>query len=205
MNEIWEEFIKKNGADFVRFVDISSLPEEITNEYSCAVFFGKVLSRGYLKTVKAGQKPERQEFGNTERKMDDLSKKLAGKLTDEGYKSVTGIKSVRLPHKTIARLAGFGFIGKNTLLINEEYGCAVVFGKVLTAAPFTVADAQPIEPQCGDCTACADACPSKALTGKQWSLGIRRDEMLVRKLCSPCLKCMVNCPYTIRYMEGINT
>jgi epoxyqueuosine reductase QueG len=99
-------------------------------------------------------------------------------------------------------LAGFGFIGKNTLLVTEDYGCAVVLGKVLTTAPFTTGNAQPGEPQCGDCSVCADVCPTKALSGKLWSLGTSRDEMLKRKLCAPCLLCMVNCPYTVRYMES---
>ena len=201
LNEEWETYIKNYGADFIRFVDISSLSDEIKSEYSCAVFFGKVLSRKYIKARITGQKPEKQqEFGNTEHKMDNLSKRLADKLTTEGYKSDAGVK--QLPHKTIARLAGFGFIGKNTLIVSEEYGCAVVFGKVLTSAPFEVIYKQPIKSQCGDCAACVDVCPSKALIGKTWSLGVKRDEMLIRKLCSTCLQCMFHCPYTVRYANG---
>ena len=203
LNDTWETHIKNNGADFVRFVDISSLPEEITDGCTCAVFFGKALTREYLRDIRDGRKPARQEFGNTERSMDALADKLAEKLTSEGYKSISKIKSPRLPHKTIARLAGFGFIGKNTLLVNEDYGCAVVLGKVLTDAPFEVTQPRPIEPQCGDCGVCADICPTKALRGKMWSITTRREEMLERKLCSPCLKCMVGCPYTERYIEGV--
>ena len=198
-NDTWESYLKDKGCDFVRFVDISSLPEEVTNEFACAVFFGKTLPKKYLQCVRDGVKPERQEFAKAEHAMDALGKKLAEKLTLEGYNSVTSINSFKLPHKTIARLAGFGFIGKSTLLVTEEYGCAVVLGKVLTSAPFVTAIAQPIEPRCGNCSVCVDICPTKALTGKMWSLGTPRDEMLIRKLCSPCMKCMVNCPFTVNY------
>ena len=202
LNQTWETYLLDNGADFVRFVDTSPLPPEITNEYSCAVLFGRILSKNYLKCIGDGVKPERDEFSKAEHAMDALVKKLAEKLTLEGHKSVTGIKSVRLPHKTIARLAGLGFIGKNTLLVTEDYGCGLALGKVLTAAPFTIQHATPIEPQCGDCKACADVCEPRALSGKMWSLTTSRDEMLTRKLCTFCLLCMVNCPYTVRYMES---
>jgi len=206
LNEKWEAYIKANGADFVRFVDITPLPVETRGEYTRAVFFCKVLSRGYLSAVRDGRKPERQEFGKTEHAMDALCVKLANELTSEGYDSVTKItsakiKSARLPHKTIARMAGFGFIGKNTLLVSEEFGCAAVLGKVLTVAPFAATQTQPIEQQCGDCSVCVDICPAKALLGAPWSPATTRDEMLVRKLCSPCMKCMIHCPYTVHYIQ----
>ena len=201
LNETWESYLKSNGADFVYFVDLSPLPGDIRGEYPRAVFFGKVLSREYLRALRAGQKPERREFGNAEHKMDALSVKLAEMLTDEGYKSAVKPENARLPHKTVGRLAGFGFIGKNTMLVSEDYGCAAALGKVITTAPFDVTYSQPKETRCGDCTACADICPANALLGKQWSAATPRDEMLVRKLCKPCMKCMVNCPYTVRYME----
>jgi len=202
LNETWETYLKKKGVHFIRFVDISSLPEEATGDYTCAVLFGKVLTREYLQDIKDGNKPARHEFGNTERRMDTLASRLSEKLTSEGYKSISRLKFARLSHKTIARMAGFGFIGKNTLMVSEEYGCAAVLGKVLTTAPFIATYAQPIEPQCGDCNICVDACPTKALSGNPWNITTRREEMLVRKLCIPCLMCIVSCPYTKKYMEG---
>jgi len=133
--------------------------------------------------------------------MDALADRLSEKLTSEGYKSIAKLKFARLSHKTVARMAGFGFIGKNTLLVSEEYGCAAVLGKVLTTAPFISTHAQPKETQCGDCNICVDACPTKALTGSPWGITTRREEMLVRKLCIPCLMCAVSCPYTKKYMD----
>jgi len=202
LNEPWEAFIKNNGADFVRFVDLSSLPEETRSEYTCAVFFGKALTKEYIKALKTGQTPERQEFGEAEHAMDDLADTLAEKLISEGYPSISELEFALLPHKTVARMAGFGFIGKNTLLVSEEYGCAAVLGKILTAAPFSLTHTQPKESQCGNCRVCADVCPSKALSGNPWSPVTHRDEMLNENLCTTCLKCMIHCPYTERYTEG---
>lgn len=200
-NEIWERHIKDSGADFVYFVDVTTLPADATDGYTCAVLFGKVLSREYISTLRAGQKPKRQECSATERRMDTLAVKLVDRLETEGYKSVAKMKSGRLPHKTVALRAGLGFIGKNNLLVNEQYGCALVLGKVLTTAPFITMNMSPKEPQCGDCSVCVDVCPTKALYGKTWSVTTSRDEIMVRKLCNLCLKCMLWCPYTAEYAK----
>ena len=203
LNMIWEQYIKDNGAEFVYFVDTSTLPAEAVYGYTCAILFGKVLTREYLSAIRAGQKPKRQEFGATEHKMDALADKLAEQLVSEGHDSVSKLKVGTLPHKTIALRAGLGFIGKNTLLVNDQYGCALVLGKVLTTAPFATTAVSPKAPQCGDCRVCVDVCPTKALHGKTWSVGTTRDEMLVRKNCSCCLKCMIWCPYTVKYAEHL--
>lgn len=201
LNETWEQYLKDNGAEFVFFVDASALPGDAACEYTCAVLFGKALSKEYLNDIRAGRKPKRNEMISAERKMDALADKLAERLEAEGYKSAAKMKIVRLPHKTVALRAGLGFIGKNNLLVNEQFGCALILGKVLTAAPFAAMSRELKSPQCGDCTACADACPASALHGKTWSVTTSREEILDRKLCTLCLMCMVRCPYTERYAE----
>lgn len=102
--------------------------------------------------------------------MDALAVKLADQLETEGYKSIAKLKVGRLSHKTVALRAGLGFIGKNNLLVTNQYGCAVMLGKVLTTAPFITMSEKVKEPQCGDCNICVDVCPSKALLGKTWSV-----------------------------------
>ncbi len=199
LNQIWEQRIREKGTDFVHFVDASVLPAEAVSGYTCAVLFGKALSKEYLSDMRAEREPKSREFGNTERKMDALAVKLAGWLEAEGYKSAAKFKFGTLPHKTVALRAGLGFIGKNNLLVNGVHGCALVLGKVLTDAPFVTMSTPVQEPQCGECRACADACPTGALPGTPWSIGTTRDQILTRKLCTMCLKCMVHCPYTERY------
>ncbi len=201
LNETWEQRIKDSGADFVAFVDISMLPADMVDGYSCAILFGKALSKEYISTLRAGQEPKRKEAINTEQKMDALAVKLAGLLEAEGYSSVAKLKFGRLPHKTVALRAGLGFIGKNNLLVTTRYGCAVMLGKVLTTAPFVTMSTVPQEPQCGDCEVCVNVCPTKALLGTTWDITTTRDEIITRKLCTLCLKCMVWCPYTMEYIK----
>lgn len=201
LNEIWEQRIKDSGADFVYFADISMLLEDVIEGYSCAVLFGKSLSKEYIGALRAGQEPKRKEVINVERKMDNLAVKLADWLEKEGYKSIGKLKTGRLPHKTVALRTGLGFIGKNNLLVTSRYGCALMMGKVLTTAPFITMSEMPKEPQCGNCSICVNVCPTGALLGKTWSVTTTREEIMTRKLCTLCLKCMIWCPYTAEYVK----
>lgn len=201
LNEMWEQRIKDSGADFVYFVDTSILPTDIVEGYSCAILFGKALSKDYIRTLRAGQEPKKKEVINTEQKMDALAVKLADLLESEGYKSTAKLKFGKLPHKTVALRTGMGFIGKNNLLVTTQFGCAQMLGKVLTTAPFITMSKIPKEPQCGDCNICVNICPTNALLGKTWSVTTTRDEIMTRKLCNLCLKCMVWCPYTMEYIK----
>lgn len=62
-----------------------------------------------------------------------------------------------------ARRAGLGWIGKNTLLINQHKGSFCFIGIIVTPLTFDQYS-QPYENSyCGNCTRCVDACPTGAL------------------------------------------
>jgi epoxyqueuosine reductase len=65
--------------------------------------------------------------------------------------------------KELAQLAGVGWVGKNTCLINERIGSWVLLGEVITTAELP-AD-EPAVDRCGTCRRCIDACPTGAITG----------------------------------------
>lgn len=63
----------------------------------------------------------------------------------------------------VAQRAGLGFIGRNGLLITEEYGSFVYLGEIITNIQFEPDVSVPNG--CGDCTRCVTACPTGALLG----------------------------------------
>jgi len=64
--------------------------------------------------------------------------------------------------KEMAMRAGLGWIGKNTLLINRDYGSYFFLSEILLGIEL-VSDPLNIETYCGSCTNCLDTCPTGAL------------------------------------------
>ena len=64
--------------------------------------------------------------------------------------------------KAWAVRAGLGWIGKHTNLITTDYGSWVFIGEVILNLELNY-DNDAVEDHCGSCTACLDACPTKAI------------------------------------------
>jgi epoxyqueuosine reductase len=90
-------------------------------------------------------------------------KELASWLTAAaGLPSRAFVDTGPVLERAWAERAGLGWIGKNANLLTRDLGSFVLLGEVLTVAALE-ADPGPHEDFCGTCTACLDACPTKAI------------------------------------------
>lgn len=95
-------------------------------------------------------------------------------------------------------LAGLGFLGRNTLLINKSFGNMIYIGAVLTNAnlePSTLADELNCPP---NCKICLDSCPSQALDGNTVNQTLCRKASSIKTERGfdiyTCNKCRLMCP-----------
>ncbi len=139
-------------------------------------------------------------------------------LQSKGYNFITVAASQSMPgtpyngrysHKKAARLAGLGDIGKNSLFIHRKYGTRVRLGTIFTDCVLQ-GEGEMKEKLCFGCDACVKACPSGAISGKMFQVGVEREDMFNPKACSDYMKkqfhhigrgvvcgiCMKVCPYS---------
>jgi epoxyqueuosine reductase len=101
--------------------------------------------------------------------------RMVARLSEiESFEWKICVDTVPLLERTFARLAGLGWIGKNTCLINEPLGSWFFLGEIVTS--LDLEPATPPPDRCGSCTRCIEACPTEAIVPSQdgWQVDSRR-------------------------------
>jgi epoxyqueuosine reductase len=126
----------------------------------------------------------------------DISDRFEGVpilATVEGVavKNVEDYYGMTVSHRVVAENAGLGWRGKNELVINERFSCALRFASVITGLPLV--HARKVETSCGQCKACLEACPFLRNKGKlkDYKESCRRYIVqlgLEGEVCGKCIK-----------------
>jgi epoxyqueuosine reductase QueG len=102
--------------------------------------------------------------------LDQIGLRIAGYIQESGHRVFPvpssqivdwGNLTGHVSHKAVARLAGLGWIGRNNLVVNPEYGSRVRYASVLT--DLVLPCDRPVEAGCGACRRCIEACPGGAI------------------------------------------
>ena len=83
----------------------------------------------------------------------------------EGFEVRAYVDTGPIQERVAAKYAGLGWLGKNTLLLNQTIGSDFFLGVILTTLdlePTLGAGEMPAPDLCGSCTRCLDACPTQA-------------------------------------------
>lgn len=220
-NEI-TTFLNQQDCHIIGFADLRCLSEEVRQKFEHGILIGLSYTKEAIEENKNGL-PQRYytELKAMNQRLNELAALTADFLIDKGYKALPKIQSMVvqdkewrtvLPHKTVATLAGIGWIGKCATLVTKEAGSALRITVVLTNAPLSCGE--PIRKSlCSPgCMICANVCPGKAPRGSLWEAGMDRDEFFDAHACAVgardrakellgihetiCGLCIVNCPFT---------
>ena len=75
------------------------------------------------------------------------------------------VDSAPIHERAWAKLSGLGWVGKNSLLINENKGSYFFLAEII--CDLELEYDEPVLNRCGSCTRCIDACPTDAITEAQ--------------------------------------
>ena len=137
---------------------------------------------------------------------------VAAYIRNLGYEAVASMNDTALviPY---AIKAGLGEYARNQLVITPEFGPRLRFSKIFTNIPLAHDAAKPLGVRafCDICTACADACPVKALPYgsptdiqpnisaikgvRKWTSDAEKCFGVWASLASDCAICMRVCPF----------
>jgi epoxyqueuosine reductase len=90
-------------------------------------------------------------------RLDGMLRERAG----PGFESRISVDTAPLLERSYARLAGLGWIGKNTCLIHQGGGSWFFLGELLVS--LEIAPDTPPPDRCGTCRRCLEACPTAAI------------------------------------------
>jgi len=99
-----------------------------------------------------------------------LASKIETHLGSGHYRAF--VDSAPVLERALAENAGLGWIGKNTMLLNDKAGSWFFLGEIYTDIPLPKDPPKTVD-HCGSCRACLDVCPTNAFVDP-WVLDARK-------------------------------
>ncbi len=209
------------------WADLRRLEPESTGGYGAALSLAVALNPQVVARIPSGPHWDySHEYDSVNERLDALGILAESWLAARGYDSYAVTRErapydrltwrTTLPHKTVARLAGLGWIGSNALLVTPQYGCAQRLTTVLTRAPLPQEPPAVLEAACSTCRRCQEVCPGGAITGQRWREGAGRAEIVEAEKCqaaldqrqrllkgasAACGLCLAICPHTRKFLK----
>jgi epoxyqueuosine reductase QueG len=172
-----KKFCLEQGADLFGVADISGLKDdfllkrETLAKCDKAICIGARLSPGILsEVVDAPTRLYSYHYRMVNLLLDQIALKLANLIQKQGYFAIPipssqiidwEKQSAHVSHKKLGVLAGLGWIGRNNLLVNKDYGSQLRLVTVLTDMPMKTDSSG--KDRCEPCRICVKMCPAGAI------------------------------------------
>lgn len=198
------------GADFFGIADLAPVRDVVVAqggdelaEFTRAVAIGiklpdAIVDRLVLHADLSVVKQYRDIYNQINTQLDHIAASVADRLQLPGFEALAIPASHRTDenrlcglysHKLAAHLAGLGWIGKSCLLVTRQAGPRVRWVTVLTNATLPPTGG-PVDPACGDCRQCVDACPVNAFTGRAFNPAEPRETRFDARKCEDYVAAM---------------
>ena len=150
-------------------------PSRVLKDARTVVVFGRNVPRGVLNSPDYGRHLLHRSYHTVYPFLDDLALELSNRIESQGFLAAPigsfaplvysdmepwGVLSL----KHAAHLAGLGQFGRTGLMYHPEFGAMLRLGAVVTSAGIEGDPVIEDDPCPEGCTACQQACPSKAFT-----------------------------------------
>jgi len=165
------------GISLFGVADITDLRKEFKLDGKLAAAFPRAISLGKrLVTAVLEEIEDRptplyfHHYRQVNNFLDRAAFLLSCGIQDEGFKAlpipasqiIDWEKQVgHVSHKKVGYHAGLGWMGRNNLLVNPDFGAQIRLVTVLTDMPLE--PDRPLELDCGGCSFCLSACPAGAI------------------------------------------
>ncbi len=172
-----KRFCRAQGLELFGVADIGTvkndfkLSRNLLEKFDKAVSLGLRLSFAVLQDI--ADAPTRLYFHHyrtANALLDQAALKISNHIQAKGHLALPVPASqildwqnqkAHLSHKKIGHLAGLGWMGRNNLLVNRQFGCQFRLATILTDMPLKTDE--PVQQDCGDCRLCVAACPVNAI------------------------------------------
>ncbi|MEO0091661.1 MAG: hypothetical protein ABIK61_02995 [candidate division WOR-3 bacterium] len=173
-----KELALKEGATLFGIADLSTVKTDdfliarpLLEKFSYAISIGVILSKAVLEEII--DHPTQLYFHHYRQinaLLDRIALKIASNIENNKFLALPIPASqivdwqnqrAHLSHKRIGVSAGLGWIGRNNLLVNRQYGAQFRLVTILTDMPLI--PATPIPENCGKCYKCLEVCPAQAI------------------------------------------
>jgi epoxyqueuosine reductase len=197
------------ARDPARRLDPSSLLPEARTLVVCAVNYRNPRSGGYPADFAAPKICSYALGGEYQPKIKGMLAEVFERLSGDlpGLRGRAASDTSAILEKAWAVEAGLGWIGRNSLLVNPEYGSFLLLGELVLDAECDSYDAPYTGAGCGGCRRCVESCPAEALRDRSVDTGRCISALTVERVREPiaperlhgwiygCDECQSVCPH----------